>query len=131
MATDKYLQHFHRGVALVSGRLTTVNGSNPTILQGKGFTAARTGEGTIRITLTTDPLPMKILAVIAGYAPETLTNELHEVWVDQDSITNKIFDLVTVINADTSGGASAADDDPGSEIHFICAVQIYGSPAVA
>lgn len=105
------------GLCLIAGSFTTADGAEPTIRSGKGFTVSRDAEGVWLVTLSR-PFS-EIVAITATIAAETLTNELDLVVVDQDSITTSAFKLKRVFNADTSANASAADDQPGDEIHFI------------
>lgn len=128
MATDGVpVQCFGVGRAIIAGRFTTVGSGDPTVVVGEGFTVARTATGRYTVTLTATPAPSQIISVVAQAAPETLTNELVEVWVDQDSITNLVFEIRLEVGADTSAAATALADDTGAEIHFICMVQIAGS----
>lgn len=105
---------------MVAGSFVTVNGSSPTSVRGVGFTVAWVAEG--RWTVTLQEAVNAIDSITLGVAPETLfgagTQELIEVYVDQDSIDTDSFEIVQLRNTDTSGAASALQDDPGSMISF-------------
>lgn len=114
---------------IVAGMFTTLNDASPTAKRGKGFTVAWVAEG--RWTVTLDKPVNAFDAILVSVAPETVfgagTQELIEVYVDQDSITTQAFEIVQMRNSDTSGAASALADDPGSMISFmaVCRVGNY------
>lgn len=114
----------HRGPAraLVAGSFVTANGAAPTGVRGQGFTVARAGEGRWTVTLSE---PVEAFdSIIASVAAEDLTQELYSVFVDEDSITTQAFEIRLLINADTSGAASALDDEPGARISFQAVVRL-------
>lgn len=111
------------GRVAISGRITTANGTAPTITAGSGFTVARTAEGRFTVTLTR--AVMEIVAIHVDLARETLSvgtttgaNELVQCYVDQDTITTSVFEVQIALCTDISAGVNALDDQPGSEIHF-------------
>lgn len=114
----------HKGPARVTvgGMFTTVNGADPTVKRGQGFTVARAAEG--RWTVTLDEPVNAFDAILVSVAPETLTHELYSVFVDQDSIDTDSFEIRLLTNADTSAGASALDDEPGAMISFIALCRV-------
>lgn len=135
MAADtilSLLQTVGVGRVLIAGRFTTVNGAVPTVIEGTGFTVARSGEGDWLVTITTEPAPSQIISLMVDMARETLivtdTSELYQTFVDQDSITNAAFHILNYkladIDVDDTGGS--LEDDPGSEISFIAVVQMAG-----
>ena len=120
------LRHRGPGRAIVAGMFTTVNGASPTAVRGQGFTVAWVAEG--RWTVTLDKPVNAFDAILVSVAAETLfgagTQELIEVYVDQDSIDTDSFEIVQLRNTDTSGAASALQDDPGSMISFLAVCRI-------
>ena len=111
---------------MVAGMFTTVNNASPTAVRGAGFTVAWVAEGRWTVTLQ-EPINA-FDSIVVSVAPETLfgagTQELFEVYVDQDSIDTDSFEIVQVRNTNTSGAASALQDDPGSMISFIAVCRI-------
>ena len=118
----------HRGPSrcVVAGMFTTVNGASPTAVRGVGFTVAWVAEG--RWTVTLQEPVNAFDSIVVSVAAETLfgagSQELIEVYVDQDSIDTDSFEIVQMRNTDTSGAASALQDDPGSMISFIAVCRI-------
>lgn len=136
MATDSQpVQSFGVGRAIIAGKFTTQNGTVVTSLVGEGFSVARTAEGRFTVTITSDPLPSQIVSVIATIHPEGLpmttsdVRELVHAYIDQDTITHKVFEIqVRLYNSIGATDPDAVlDDQPGAEIHFIAIVQIAGS----
>lgn len=111
------------GRVLIAGRITTADGTAPTITAGSGFTVARTAEG--RFTITLSRAVMEIVSIVVSLAREGLPSitsdirELVQCFVDQDTIDTDSFEVQLRLT-DTLGTTPDAvlDDQPGAEIHF-------------
>lgn len=64
------VQALNRAVVLMAGSILTGNTGAPTKVSGLGYTAARTGSGVIRVTLT-DSVPQVISCVVSGEVATT------------------------------------------------------------
>ena len=115
------------GRAIIAGGFTTVNGANPTAINGWGISSiVRDGEGLWTVTLI-DPV-VQIDAVLVDIALEDLpgsgANENVNCFVDQDTITTQAFQIEVTTVDDTSANAPAASDEPGSYISFVVVAKL-------
>ena len=112
-------KHVGQKRVTIAGSFTTVNGSDPTVTTGQGFTVARDGEGDWSITLSNEL--NAIDAVLLSVAPKTNTSA-SVVMEDVDARTATNISLTLEQTADSSSTDFAPADDPGSIISFL----VYG-----
>jgi len=115
------------GRGIVAGTFTTVNGSSPTAVQGRGWSVARDGEGLWTVTLTDAVQGFDAIVVTPWMEdlPANGTNENVNCVVDQDSVTTQAFQIELTITDDTTGaGGPSASDEPGTQISFIAIVRL-------
>lgn len=70
---DRYLDtpmSLHKKAVMLAGSLNTENTSHPTILNGLGFTATRTGAGVLQVAFA-DKMPNVISCVVSGEVAQT------------------------------------------------------------
>ena len=102
--------------ACVAGCFDTVNGAAPTVIEGDGFTVARTAEGVWTVTLNDTPNAIKS---IVAWAELKTADDVGICQGDIDERAAAAFRIQLWVAPAPATPVFALADEPGTRINFI------------